>query len=465
MEAAVRHGVYSAALWLTGRGSQLRHQRELRDTRFMPAAALRHQTDQRLARMLGHAYEHVPYYRRQWQEQGLKVDDIRVRPRAALAALPLLTKDILRRHNLDLRSDDLQQRRWYYNSSGGSTGEPVRFIQDQASQQQALAVKALFDEWSGYHRGMRKLLLWGSERDLLVGRETLRTHLGRWARNEMVVNTFDLSEADMANFVNCINRFRPVQILAYAESADQLARFIEGRHQGPALIPPKAVISSAGTLWPAMRERIQRVFGAPVFNCYGSREVGGMACECAMHQGLHVSPLTHRLEIINDEGRPAAPGETGEVVVTSLINFAMPLLRYRIGDRGAWAREPCGCGSHWPVLEGISGRTMDIFVTRGGRHIFGGFFVRGLLGRDWIKRFQYIQQDYERVLLLIEPAVSMEQAQAHVAAEKPELDNRVRKALGPDCRLQIRLVDAIAPTASGKHRYVISEMTTADVAP
>ncbi|SHE68026.1 phenylacetate-CoA ligase [Desulfofundulus australicus DSM 11792] len=307
----VRGWLYKVWLNTSGRGDEFSHLQELRRAERLPKKQIYELQQERLHRLLTHAYENVPYYRTLLKEHGWT----RGLPKSAVfkfsQTLPFLTKEIIRERFDELRSEDLPRRKWFYNTSGGSTGEPVRFIQDSDYHQWAQAGKMLFDKWTGYSVGMPKIVLWGSERDLLVGNETLRTRIGRWLRNEHWLNTFRMTEADMQTYVQRINAVRPVQILAYVESIYELAKFIE--REGLKVHTPRAIMTSAGTLYPHIREVIERVFMAPVFNRYGSREVGDMACECEAHQGLHVNPLTHYLEIVKPDGQPCAPGEVGEV--------------------------------------------------------------------------------------------------------------------------------------------------------
>jgi phenylacetate-CoA ligase len=407
------------------------------------------------------ARSHVPYYHEQFRALGLSDAEISVRPLRALTELPLLDKSTLRGRVDDLRCDDLPLRDWYENASGGSTGEPVRFLQDRDYHLMSMAATSLFDDWSGYRQGEPKILLWGSERDLLVGRETLRHSLGQWLRNEYALNAFRMTESDMERFVATINHVRPTQVLAYVDAAYELARFIEKKKL--AVHAPKAVMTSAGTLFPHMRETIKRVFRAPVFNRYGSREVGDLASQCDRHLGLHVNPYTHHVEILRADGSPCEAGETGEIVVTPLANRAMPLLRYRIGDMGALAAAPCTCGRHWPLLSEVSGRVTDVFRRGDGTPVSPVYFIHFIgvthhTDLDFIEKYQLVQEEPELIKMMLIPKHASLQRHDLDDEQKAVLVGIVKQVMGPSCRLEVTIVDHIPPEPSGKFRYTKSNL-------
>ena len=433
---------------------------ELHEWELLNDDALSSKQQQRLAQLLRHAFRHVPYYRRILNEYGV-VDAHEHVDIKRFSGIPILTKDAIRANWEALKSDDLAGRQWYYNASGGSTGELIRLIQDRAYDESVTAIKMFFDEWSGYRSGERKVFLWGSRRDLLVGAEGWKARVLRWLNDELWLNAYRMSEAQMRAYVEQINRFKPVQILAYADSVDQLSRFIERYDLN--VYSPTAVMTSAGTLLPEMRERIERVFRAPVFNRYGSREVGDMACECRRHQGLHVSPLTHYVEIVRPDGAAAAAGEVGEVVVTSLGNYAMPLLRYRIGDLAAWAHTPCDCGCRWPLLKEVMGRISDTFIAQDGVRVNGKYFHHLFYNREWIRRFQVIQEDVGFVRILIELA-DRNAVKEDYSKELGDLENNVITILGRDCRVGFEFPEEILPTRSGKYLYTISKLSNGQIA-
>jgi len=423
----------------------------------------RETTDQLQAEQLSdfllYAYEHVPYYRRILKEAGVIASNREVKLEK-FSDIPLLNKATIRERFEDLRSDELAHRKWYYNTSGGSTGEPVRLVQDKHYLDWGRAVKMMFDQWSGYSIGSRKVLLWGSERDLFVGQETFKTKVSRWLKNEVWLNAFRMTPRQMRVFVDRINTFRPLQILAYAESIYQFSRFIEGENLK--VYSPKAIMSEAGTMFPHMRETIERVFKAPVFNCYGSREVGDIACECDQHMGLHISVPTHYVEVLRKDGSPAEPGELGEVVVTSLTNYAMPLIRYRIGDMAIWADEPCSCGRSWPLLAEVTGRVTDAFAKRDGGVVVPEYFIHLIgvvLNTGWIHKYQIIQEDYDSVRVLLVPQESAEDLQERHSEEISEIAEKIRLVMGEACQVNFEFVEDILPTASGKYRYTISKVT------
>jgi phenylacetate-CoA ligase len=436
------------------RGKTLSCLRAIRRCERLDAGRLHNFQQARLRALLLHAKQHVPYYANLFASCKVLDASGEVSPQR-LPEIPPLTKEILRSRFDEILSDDLGSRRSWENTSGGSTGEPVRFIQDRGYDNWTSAMAVFFDAWSGYRRGDPKALLWGSERDLFVGRETWRKRLSWFLHNTVRLNAFRMTRENMLAYVGALNAHRPRQILAYASSLYELSQFIE--REGLSVASPGAVMTSAGTLFPEMRTAIERVFRAPVFNRYGSREVGGIACECEKHEGLHVSATTNLIEILRDDGSSAQPGEPGEVVVTLLVNYAMPLIRYRIGDRGAWSEKSCSCGRAWPLLKHVSGRVTDTFISPQGTRIDGEYFTHLFYFRKWIEQFQVVQEACDEVRVLIVPRDRDCDPANRYAADIDDIAGKIRFIMGPKCRITTEFPGAIPATPSGKYRYTISK--------
>ena len=375
----------------------LRNLAEFERTQWYSLEQLEEYQNRQLEKLLQHASQHVPYYRKVLQECGvLKKGNIDL---DKFSEIPFLTKSIIREHFEELKSDDLDRRGWFQNTSGGSTGEPVIFIQDKEYTNKSFAKALLAKKMAGKDLCEPEIDLWGSTRDLFRQAEGLRAKLDNFMLNKRLLNSFKMSQEDMREYIRQINTVRPKLVLAYAQSAYELGRF--SLEQSLPIERVGAVMTTAGTLYPFMREIISKAFHAPVFNHYGSREVGGIATECEAHLGLHVHMETQLVEIIDDQGRPCKPGEEGEIVVTNLINYAMPLIRYRIGDRGIWAKEECTCGRGAPLLKTITGRITDMFLTKSGDKIDGRYFNTLIFFRSWIEKYQFIQEELELVRVKI----------------------------------------------------------------
>jgi phenylacetate-CoA ligase len=410
---------------------------------------------ERLTSILLHAHKHTPYYRSLLGNAGVITPSGSV-DLSRIPHVPAVDKTVIREDMDSMKSDDLSLDDSYDNTSGGSTGESVRFVQDKHYHDWIMAVKSLFDGWTGYEYGRSRVYLWGSMRDMLVGQETARVRFGRWLRNEDYLNAFRMAPDRMREYVSVINRRRPVQMTAYVDSLYDLSRFIE--EEGLKVWSPKAILTSAGVLHPHMRETIERVFGCPVHNRYGSREVGDIACECREHNGLHVSLPTHYVEIVRPDGSAAEPGEVGEVLVTSLVNYAMPLIRYRIGDMAALSARKCSCGRRWPMLEQIAGRLTDTFVSPSGDEIHGQYFSFLFYFQDWARKFQVIQEERDYIRALVVPRDPVEDPHRVYADKLAEIAGKMRVAMGDDCRIEFEFVPDIDPSASGKYRYTVSKV-------
>lgn len=405
-----------------------------------------------LARLLRHCRQFVPYYADQWRDLGdFRRED--ADPGDYLCRLPILTKTTLRSNFKALQSADLDQRKWFYNTSGGSTGEPIRLIQDSEYEDRSKAISLLCQALVGADLGQPLVRLWGSERDLEGRTESAKARFFNWLTNTTWLNAFDLSPQRMRQFIDTLNQRQPALILAYAQAAYELARFAE--RENLHLTPPRAVLTSAGTLYPFMRETIAHVFRCPVYNLYGSREVSAIGCEIPGLRGLWVPPWSNFVEILDEEGNPVCPGEAGNIVVTCLTNFAMPLVRYWIGDRGALLPTNSAGGEPMPqVLKFVSGRNVDMFRTRDQKLVDGEYFTHLLYFRPWVWKFQVVQKAQEHVVFKI---VKVNGGPTKVELE--EIAARSRLVMGPACRVDFEFPGDLPPHPAGKYRYTISEVS------
>jgi phenylacetate-CoA ligase len=191
---------------------------------------------------------------------------------------------------------------------------------------------------------------------------------------------------------------------------------------------------------------MERAFRCRVFNRYGSSEVSIIAAEDGTGHGLRVAPTVH-VETLRADGSACEDGECGEIAVTSLANFVMPLIRFRIGDVGALQRT-----NGKMYLERVLGRTVELFQTRQGTKIDGQYFIQCMYFRNWVKRFCFRQVEYERVVIDVE-----------LAAEPPgedlrDIEESIKHVMGHDMTVVWNYVSEIKPLPSGKRLYTICEV-------
>jgi phenylacetate-CoA ligase len=396
--------------------------------------------EERLSALLAHAAARVPFYRSRLAEAGAVVDS-RVRLER-FTDIPPLTRAELRTHFAALTAEDADLRRCRINASGGSTGEPVRVLEDAGAHAWNAAAKLLFDGWSGYRPGMRRAVLWTSQHEVPSLR--LRPKLGRWLRGERWVDVLRLHEEDLRAAAAALAAFRPRQILAFADRLYEIARLIETGRVPP--IPVDSLMVSSCPCTPHMRAVIERAFAAPLYDRYGSRELGAVAGERTPGGGLLVAP-THLVEVLRPDGSPAPPGEVGELVVTHLVNRVLPLIRYRIGDRAAWRTTD----DPWPVLTRIEGRAGDVFRAMDGAAVDNALFLYALEERPWVARYRVVQDTPDHVLVEVVPA------SPPPPDDVEDVRRRIRAVLGDGCRVEVRMVEAIPLSPSGKLRTLVSQ--------
>lgn len=408
---------------------------------------IRQWTDQRLERLLLHAAQNVPYYRDVLRDCGV-VADGRVRLEH-FEQIPLLTKEIIRREGERLYSKDHASRRSYANTSGGSTGEPVRFLQDKVYDDWNVATKIYFNRVLGKDLGDREIKFWGSDRDILKGMLTLKDRLINRLYNRRFFNSYQLDETHLKELIELNNTFRPKAYWSYMESALELARYL--LESGAEFHGPDIVISTIGPLTDEVRQTIEAGMKTKVYNQYGSREAGVIACQCREQKGLHTFPWRQVVEVTDAAGRPLPVGEQGNVTVTTLDNYSMPLIRYDIGDAAILGGCDCPCGRKTQVLETVLGRTLGYFKKADGSLAHSHFLVQALFYCDWIQRFQIVQEAPDRIVIRVE---LKPQAQAD-AADLDDIRRKTQVIMGEGCRVEFEFIDRLERSASGKYVYTI----------
>ena len=202
-----------------------------------------------------------------------------------------------------------------------------------------------------------------------------------------------------------------------------------------------------------MQTLIEDVFQCKVFNRYGSREVGGVACSCEKSEKLHVAMWHSHIEILNEKLNPVKPGEMGKIYITTLNNFSMPLIRYDIGDIAVKAEnEQCFCGRGMALIKKVIGRDVNLFKTKEGVLIDGEYFTHLLYFKNWVGKFQVIQKRFN----LIEIKIVLNNKKSE--SDMTEIVDNIKIVMGQDCKVEFEFVDDIEPLKSGKYLYTVSEV-------
>lgn len=446
MSALVRHVLYPLWMIRDGDARQLEVLRQFDDIDRLSPQQLRERQDDRLRRLLVHAYENTAYYRDVFDAAG-------VTPRnagpAVLRRLPLLTKDIVRNRLKQLIAGNLPESALTSARTGGSTGLPMTFVRDKECLYLRKAQELYFDRWMGYRLGDKVALF--------VAASHFDNPAERWKAAIRNVTCdrllrFDphhITDSYMAAFARDYRRFHPSMIKCFPNSLGIFAEFIA---RTGASVPGVRAISSTGeNLYPHQRRLFEQTFGGKVFEKYGTRESGVIACECREHRGLHLFSDGAVVEILGNDGQPVGAGEMGRLVVTDLFNFGMPMIRYEIGDMAIAADRACACGSPLPLVEKILGRDRDILYDSAGNPKPGYLFVEAINDLDLAAQFQVIQTDRHRLLVRVVKQTAGE-------LDLRRLGDRFRDILGESVQVVFEHTDDIARDPSGKFRYVMSQL-------
>jgi phenylacetate-CoA ligase len=390
----------------------------------------------------------VPFYRELFDRSGVRPDEIRTA--ADLARLPVVSKrDFLTRPIEELIAQGSDPTSFVLRATSGSSGLPFT-IRRSAHEEDLLRVVLTR---IGYYHGFRPTLKHAkvvypregkSSEDAIraVARGTLeRMKLLRLRPIDCRLPPEEI-HAQLADY-------QPDFVSGYSGTLARVARLNDPRKRA---FRPRVVVTGSEVLTPSMRRDIEEGFGARVFDTYGSHEFTRIAYECRLGGDLHVCDDTVVLEVLA-EGRPVAPGERGEVVVTGLHSLTMPFIRYSLGDLVVRGEELCGCGQPFSTIRDVQGRVVDLFTRGDGRALHPYELmaaIRDAIEDWWIVEYQLVQQTPQSVVLKAVPRRSPREE------ELVRIGAAAMRVLGPGMTFRCEIVPSIPLTAGGKFRTYLS---------
>jgi phenylacetate-CoA ligase len=443
LAAGLRRHLFFAGHEALLRRSTLRCARELETSQWNSPAQIRELQRAKLSRLLEHAQEHVPFYRKKIVAAGV---DVRSSDSMSeLQRLPFLSKKEIR--------DAGEKIVWRsgagglsLRSTGGSTGEPLHFFLDRRRQAYDQAARMRSHRWFGVELGEREVLLWGSPIEL--NRTGRVRHIRDRLFNQHLLDAFAMSELRMGHYLHEWDRLRPAALFGYPSSIALMVRHARATGRRLNTTRLRAVFVTGEVCYPQDRREIEEFFGVPVADGYGSREAGFIAHQCE-HGSMHVTAENVIVEILR-EGQLAEAGECGEIVVTHLDAYAMPFIRYRTGDVGRLLPGRCRCGRGLPLMDVVQGRSTDFLVMPDGTIKHALSIIYPLREMDGVDKFRVTQAEDLGV------TVEVVAARSACRLTVEGVERRVRPVVGADVRLGVRFVDSIEDSASGKFRHVVS---------
>ncbi len=403
----------------------------------------------KLKKLLIHAYENTQFYKDRFNS--CEFDPYKFQSPDELNIIPILTKKDIQEFSSQMKAVNLDENEMHMSTSGGTTGFMTEFYRDNACLTPKEASLLRFEQWAGWEFGEWMSLVWPATMDMhdkITWKMKLRNFL---SAREIKLALTVIDHKRMAEHLKKIRKHRAKMIRGFAMPVTELAKYaIEHNITDLHL---RGIITTGEPLYPAQRKIIEQAFHCPVFNSYRTREVGPIAQECDQQNGFHLNAENIYLETIplnkqkvkNEDN----PENLENIIVTDLLNYGMPFIRYEIGDLGRLSNKKCSCGRGLPLLEGVGGRLVDMVYTPDGRKIASVTLIPNLVHTLGLKnRIQLIQNDFDQLLIRMTLPVPPDD----ILQQQRE---NALKIFGPQLNISYEFVEQISPLKSGKYAFII----------
>ncbi len=414
---------------------------KLKETSNFDLHSIKQYQENKLKSILEYAIENVPFYRNILKKYNFNSKEFS--PFIILNELPILTKDDIRNNFDNLISDKYRNAKSIcFDFTGGSTGQPLKFAYDENYKDIRWAI--IYNNLTsiGYNLGDCHGFIYGSNYDAKK-QYSLRQKIQYLCMNAFQINAFFLNDNELGNFsVKCLKK-KPKFIIGYASALVSFARFVKSNNLH---IKFNFIESTSEYLSSEMREEIENIFKCKVYDRYGCREVGNVAHECEYHEGLHINWQIVYIEIVNQGKYPFFGTNYGDIVITSLENKGMPIIRYFIGDIGKLDDKGCKCNMKSARLYLAGARSGDLLYSIDGGTVSPPALTLIYKDLSGIKNIQFVQSNKNSL------DINVVKTNEYYESIHAKLFERLQKIFGCKMKIKINFVDKIEKELSGKYR-------------
>ena len=415
----------------------------LRRNAWLKRSELERIQQKKLRAIIKHAYNNVPFYHKLFDSVGVKPDDIKTVD--DLSKIPIITKFQIQRAGDEIIANGVNINKSVEYRTSGSTGIPLKIIRCGKE----LSVKGGTYIRTYKENGQRNRdIVFNLTSPHYIPQKAKSWYYNLAARSLGIPKTIYVSVfEDIAYQVSTLKETKPDVILGYPISIKLLAMAVQ---DNGIEINPKSIFTASELLDTGSRKIISSVFGVDPIDFYVTIETDVTSWECSEHMGYHMNIDTNVIEFIKENERVAA-GEKGEIILTNLYAYTMPIIRYKIGDAGVPSEEQCPCGRGLPLMDMIEGRVDDFLVLPSGK-IISPRNINLLEYANGITSYKIIQEKRDKITVQLLKAKDFSQ---NTITEVKEIIKR--GLLGEEINIDVEIVDEIPRDPSGKIRAVISK--------
>jgi len=309
-----------------------------------------------------------------------------------LHKIPIMEKSEFNKNINNFLSDNIDKKRYIENSTSGSTGSNFNFFSDSYTINNRRALYMRRYNWMDLSIFNKELIIWGAKWDF--SEKKILKRIKYFFQNVKITSGYNLSDADYIGIYRIMQKGRYEILNSYPSILDKM---IDVFIKNDFYINPQAVVIGGEKLFLNQKDKIKNYFKAPVYDFYGARDMSNIAQSCKYDNGLHIFSENVIVEVVDDNNIPIDEGE-GDLVITSLHNYVMPFIRYKIGDRAKISKyKVCNCGRTLPLIDEVIGRKMELITFPNGNRVMGTFWTLLFRSVKGIKDFQVIQNSISEI--------------------------------------------------------------------
>lgn len=442
----LRSRFFEPLIVLKRRSPKLSYWRRLEQTQFLSLEILEEIQQRRFMEMWNFLWRRNAFYRKRFTEHGIEFKS--VKSISDIKKLPILTKKEIRANTEEMISTGFKKECLLHFKTGGSTGKALDIFITDACSEQRNACARRHDRWAGWEPGEAIGAVWGNPKITHSFKEKI---IDRLVQPYIYFDTMEVTENAVKMFSKEWKRARPTLLFGHAHSLFILAQMVQRLKIEE--IQPVGIISTSMMLLPHERRLIEQVFKVKVTDRYGCEEVSLIGCECELHNGMHMNIEHLVVEFIKDDGTGANVGEPGHIVVTDLMNKAMPFIRYNVEDIGVALDRECSCGRRLPLMDKVTGRVADFLIKKDGTRIAGVSLIENTLTKlPGIDQMQILQESIDEIQIKIIPG------RIYSEEIRSRLIDYFEQLFGFGTKIKVEEIKEILPEKSGKFRFSICKV-------